>query len=539
MHLSHLFLKGKKLLNTVVLCNSLLLFQNVFAHVDHSARKPEAIDNYFNKYAEIKLNNDQSTVRVLGTINTSHHGFEGFIEVSNGLLEAVKDPKTLSAFNGSELFLINVGDYPEVMPYTSGRSPFLTDVGENYRGGGLGDMIYQSEEFICKMGVLTRYHKGVDDYAVRRWDNPIHEIGHWIEIHGNHRDSILNSSDFKNLPQFWQQGGIDEVFTILVTAWFDAQYSYMDMPKNREQFKNTFPKYYTLFQTIFNESTRNIGQYCANEQELKGLDQLSEDQKSKTINQLFSPFPKSIISKTGNKVPNSIQKQDNLYNPDYSYVIDDKVCSLSLNSFSRFSDSNVNSCASYCDENSSCNRFGFNTETKECKLFEAYDCLDSQELNPNIAVEFEYKKMSQIHHESKTANRLTAYEHLNVNEKLCSNNKKFMLDFQSDGNLCLYQAGFENKKEFVWCSMTTEFGQNHLKGMTMQTDGKLALYNNKYQQPLTYLGPTQPDNHNSGYTAILQNDRNFGIYDAHHKQVWSSQTTQSKSNQTIYSFTDC
>lgn len=516
------------------------IFGNItFAEIENK-KKPQEIEDYFNKYSEINLNNGQSIVKVLGTLNTSFDGYHKFTSVANGLLEALIDTKVKQGFHGTELFFINVGDYPETIKFTKGRSEFLVDVGENYRGGGVGNMIFQSEEFVCKLGVTTRYHKGVRDDAVRRWDNPVHEIGHWVEVHGNYRNNILNSDDFKKLPGHWQNRGIDEVFTILVTAWFDTQYSYYDMPQNREQFKAKFPDYYRLFQTVFDESVRNIGQYCANEDELKKIDKLNNQQKTEKLDNLYGKYPKSIIAKTGNNVPNVLQKQDSLSKVDYAYVIDDKLCS-NLSESSISDNSSVQDCARLCDKDKNCNRFMFNISNQQCRTYINYknSCESSIVLDPNNTNEFQYQKITSNYKNVSVLNKLTTFEKLKLEDKICSNNKKYLLTLQLDGNLCLYQAGDNNKREYVWCNMTTDYGQNSSTGLVMQRDGNLVLYNNVNTEDGYIWSIFSSPRPISGYTLVLQDDRNLVVYNGFNKEVWSSNTLLGFEQQDNYQFTDC
>ncbi len=349
--------------------------------------KPSEFTDYYDKYAEIHLNSGQSKVIILGTINTSRDGYDKFLRVANGLLESIKSPDVRARFNTNEFYLINVGDYPYTMPYTAKKSEFFRDVGEKYRGGGTTGtngkvMVFQSEEFICKMGVITRYYKpetNPDDLIVRRWDNPIHEIGHWIEIYGynlpepysNYQQVISNLPDFNKVPLWLQRDAPYEIFTILVTAWFDAQSSYPGMPKNRLEFRNSLPDYYKFFQAVFDESKIDIGQYCENEAQLRQMDSMELDKKRETVKARFGKYTSNVIINNMNIAHNTIQAVDSVYNLNYRYVINDKFCPINR-TFASKDNTDIKSCAKFCDE-MGCSRFNYNLNSKKCSLFNNSD----------------------------------------------------------------------------------------------------------------------------------------------------------------------
>ena len=499
------------------------LFNQAYAVVITDAERPEAIGNYYDKYSEIHLNYGQSKVKVLGTINTSQDGHHKLSIVANNLLESVRSQDIKQKFNNSELFLINVGDYPDVMPYTAGKSPFFKEVGESYRGGGtFGNngvlMVFQSEEFICKMGVITRYYKGNNDTTVRRWDNPIHEIGHWVEMYGNdvgknYSGRLKNSPDFEKLSSGWQNSGFSEVFTILVTAWFDAQYSYGDMPKNREEFRNRFPDFYKLFQEAFDESKRNIGQYCENEKELVQLDKLNNNQKRQYLTNQFGIYPQSIIAKKTNNLPNVIQQVNSVYKLGYEFVLTDQICSDSK-IIANKDNTTFTDCANFC-RTSECGRFSFAPDTGSCALYRYSDrfCQQSNPIDLATTKDFHYVRM-------QIPAILFREQTLKINQQIFSSNKKYMLTLQADGNLCLYNVQ-DNGSKSLWCNMKYNYGQNNNTGLVMQKDCNLVVYKDVVNKKDAVWSSNTWDK-SEGCYAVLRDTGNFDIYDMFNARVWGA-----------------
>jgi fucose 4-O-acetylase-like acetyltransferase len=120
-------------------------------------------------------------------------------------------------------------------------------------------------------------------------------------------------------------------------------------------------------------------------------------------------------------------------------------------------------------------------------------------------------------------NKLKMDEELRVNERLISNNRKFKLVLQNDGNLVLYKMidsinpSTQHFDQAIWNSTTNN---KPITKATMQKDGNFVLYDGVY----TPYWATGTSGNTDAYL-ILQDDGNIVIYSGN-KPVWSSNTVQ-------------
>lgn len=111
---------------------------------------------------------------------------------------------------------------------------------------------------------------------------------------------------------------------------------------------------------------------------------------------------------------------------------------------------------------------------------------------------------------------LTVNQFLAVNSQLISNNGKYQLILQSDGNLVLYRL---SDRHPLWASNT--YGKTAVTAI-MQTDGNFVIYDSQ-NHPLWASGT----NGKGGVSLILQDDGNLVIYKQDGKTpVWASNTMQ-------------
>lgn len=110
-------------------------------------------------------------------------------------------------------------------------------------------------------------------------------------------------------------------------------------------------------------------------------------------------------------------------------------------------------------------------------------------------------------------NRLNPGEKLELNESLVSDNRKYKLVLQEDGNLVLYQG----LNEPIWTSNTAN---KPVKRCIMQDDGNLVLYDDAFN---VYWATNTVNK--KGCYLILLDDANLVIYEAN-KSVWESGTTK-------------
>jgi hypothetical protein len=112
-------------------------------------------------------------------------------------------------------------------------------------------------------------------------------------------------------------------------------------------------------------------------------------------------------------------------------------------------------------------------------------------------------------------------------ESIKSLNGKYMLIYQTDGNVCLYNSGGEG----IWCSTAL-----HTPGkLVMQSDGNLVAYDSG--------GIPQWATNTNGqgiapYTLTLRNDRVAAVIDANHTVLWSTQTHEDNKDQYSNSYTE-
>lgn len=125
---------------------------------------------------------------------------------------------------------------------------------------------------------------------------------------------------------------------------------------------------------------------------------------------------------------------------------------------------------------------------------------------------------------------------LGYGKMLCSANKKFKLVFQTDGNLCIYKAGPNNRRDFMWCNMKYNFGQHQGSIVRMQDDGNLVVYKDNIKNPV--WATNTHNNKGTDLKATMQNDGNFVVYKGTNvlKALWASGTYGHTTN---YSYTDC
>jgi hypothetical protein len=111
---------------------------------------------------------------------------------------------------------------------------------------------------------------------------------------------------------------------------------------------------------------------------------------------------------------------------------------------------------------------------------------------------------------------------LTPGQHITSLNGKYIFTYQTDGNVCLYNASGGG----VYCSMKT-----HTAGkLVMQADGNLVAYN--YDGSPAWSTETT----NQGvapYYLSVQNDRNVVLYDANNTELWSTNTAVSTTDTTI------
>jgi hypothetical protein len=103
---------------------------------------------------------------------------------------------------------------------------------------------------------------------------------------------------------------------------------------------------------------------------------------------------------------------------------------------------------------------------------------------------------------------------LSANQFLQSDNARYRLYMQGDGNLVLY---YEPNGHALWASNTN--GRPASQLVMQASDGNLVIYSTT-GQPIWASG-TQGHPH---ATLIVQNDGNVVIYDANGSSLWSMRT---------------
>jgi hypothetical protein len=116
---------------------------------------------------------------------------------------------------------------------------------------------------------------------------------------------------------------------------------------------------------------------------------------------------------------------------------------------------------------------------------------------------------------------------LKPGESIKSLNGKYMMIYQTDGNVCIYNAGGEG----VWCSTAL-----HTPGkLVMQSDGNLVAYDSggipRWATNTNGQG-TPP------YTLTLRNDRVAAVIDSNHTILWSTPTHEDNKDQYSNTYTE-
>jgi hypothetical protein len=99
---------------------------------------------------------------------------------------------------------------------------------------------------------------------------------------------------------------------------------------------------------------------------------------------------------------------------------------------------------------------------------------------------------------------------------LVSNNDRFILLMQSDGNLVGYDRAYTPMQPF-WSSATNN-SAGFLTKIGSDADVKLSTSGN------TLLWRTNTSSTNEPFRLIMQNDRNIVLYDASYTALWHSVT---------------
>ena len=100
-------------------------------------------------------------------------------------------------------------------------------------------------------------------------------------------------------------------------------------------------------------------------------------------------------------------------------------------------------------------------------------------------------------------------------QSLVSQNKKYQLSMQQDGNLVIYCRVSRNKP--TWSTNT-----HHIaiaSGLRYQKDGNLVLY--RFDHKAVWASHTW---HEESCTLVMQNDGNLVLYGCYGKVYWSSHT---------------
>jgi hypothetical protein len=112
---------------------------------------------------------------------------------------------------------------------------------------------------------------------------------------------------------------------------------------------------------------------------------------------------------------------------------------------------------------------------------------------------------------------LPAGQQLDVGSELVSNNGRYHLVMQGDGNLVLYEPGNVSVWDTGTWSVPAPFGPPNRA--VMQGDGNFVLYN-----PISWAAWATGTDGSGGDHLVVQNDRNVVIYTANGQPVWGSGT---------------
>jgi hypothetical protein len=124
---------------------------------------------------------------------------------------------------------------------------------------------------------------------------------------------------------------------------------------------------------------------------------------------------------------------------------------------------------------------------------------------------------------SNTQNILEQDAYLTQSESIRSPNGKYILVYQTDGNLCLYNTSGGGG---IWCSMAV-----HSPGkLVLQGDGNLVAYD---ASGIPVWSTNTQGQGNSPYSLKIQNDRNVELTDSSGTVLWSTQTTLDTSSSDV------
>lgn len=137
-------------------------------------------------------------------------------------------------------------------------------------------------------------------------------------------------------------------------------------------------------------------------------------------------------------------------------------------------------------------------------VFQAYDQLEEATFRIGVGVSLDQNIPRT------TLDHLFEGEQLNKGESLISNNGKFVLYLQDDGNLVLYRKG-ENSLQWMWDSRSS--AGRAVSRCLMQPDGNLVIYG--YPDA---IWNSQTYGHPGAYL-VLQDDGNLVIYH-NDKAIW-------------------
>jgi hypothetical protein len=118
---------------------------------------------------------------------------------------------------------------------------------------------------------------------------------------------------------------------------------------------------------------------------------------------------------------------------------------------------------------------------------------------------------------------------LSQNSFLASNNHRFYVRLQDDGNFVLYNGPDFQAKFAVWASNTGGVGQAPFR-LVVQNDGNMVIYDRN--GTATWSSNTWSQGV-APYRLVMQDDRNLVLYDSNNKATWSSNTYQQLAYDTL------
>lgn len=116
---------------------------------------------------------------------------------------------------------------------------------------------------------------------------------------------------------------------------------------------------------------------------------------------------------------------------------------------------------------------------------------------------------------------------LRPGESIKSLNGKYMLIYQTDGNVCIYNTTGGG----IWCSMAVHTPGN----LVMQSDGNLVAYDNG---GIPRWATNTNGQGSAPYTLTLRNDRVAALIDANHTVLWSTPTHEDNKDQYSNTYTE-